>query len=98
MPPHESLIRYHRCGRLLRLDISTSLTDGELREILVGLWARLGPDDREAHMQDLLWFHSDPEGFLSQRASAVARALMGDQVVSLDAVAPMFHAELPRVR
>jgi hypothetical protein len=98
MKPHESLIYYHRCGRLLRFSISTTLTDGELGEIVAGLFARIGVEDRARLLQECLLIHSDPEAFLSQRASAVARALMGDQVVSLDAVAPMFHAELPRVR
>ena len=42
--------------------------------------------------------HANTGKSLGQRACAVARAPAGDQVVSLDAVAPMFHAELPGVR
>ena len=49
-------------------------------------------------MQSMLLLHTEPEEFLSTRASAVARALIGDQTVNLDAVSPMFHAELPGVR
>lgn len=97
MAPHESLFHYHRCGRLLRLDIR-GISELEMRAILTGLWARLSAEDREEHMRDLLFFHSDPEAFLSTQASAVARALMDTQTISLDAVAPMFRAELPGVR
>lgn len=92
--PHESVLHYHRCGRLLRLELH-GLTELELREVITGLWARLGTEGRIAHMQDLLFFHSDPEAFLSLRSSAVARAVMADQTLSLDTVAPMFRAELP---
>lgn len=91
---HESLLHYYRCGRLLRLELR-GLSQLELREVLVGLWARLGDDEREAHMQDLLYFHSDPESFLTQRASAVARAVADDQTLLLDRISPMFHGELP---
>lgn len=98
MAPHETALAYYRSGRLLRFGLSSTLTDGELREIVTGLWARLGDDDRVEVLQNLLLLHTEPEEYINTLASAVARGLIGDQVVSLDAVAPMFHAELPGVR
>lgn len=89
----ESLFRYHRCGQLLRLTMRLSVL--ELRQILIGIWARLDAGDREEVMQEMLWLHNDPDGYLTQRASAVARALMGDETVNLGVVAPLAHAELP---
>ena len=93
---HEARFHYDRCGRLLRLECQLPQLDAH--DILIGLFARMGDDDRARMLQDLLLFHTEPEEFLSTRASAVARALIGDQTINLDAVAPMFHAELPGVR
>lgn len=89
----DSSLHYRRCGRLLRLDIVMSPL--ELAEVLIGLFARLGDEERVTLMQAMLLLHTEPETYLSTRASAVARALMGDQTINLDAVAPLFHAELP---
>jgi hypothetical protein len=91
----DSVLHYRRCGHLLRLDVR--LTPLDIHDLAIGLFARLEDDDRVRLMHDMLLLHTEPEEFLSTRASAVARALVGDQVINLDAVAPMFHAELPRV-
>lgn len=93
--PHEAQFHYHRCGRLLRLEYRLPQLD--MHDILIGMFARMGDDDRVQLLQDLLLFHTEPEEFISTSASAVARALIGDQTINLDAVAPMFHAELPGV-
>lgn len=93
---HESLFHYERCGRLLRLDIR--LSPLEMKEILVGMFARMGDDDRVDLMHAMLLLHTEPEEFLSTRASAVARAMLGDQTINIDTIAPMFRAELPGVR
>lgn len=93
--PVESLLHYRRCGRLVRLDIR--LSPLELQQVVLGLFARLGDDERVETMQAMLLLHTEPQEFLSTYASAVARSLMGDQTINLDAVAPMFHAELPSV-
>lgn len=91
--PYEAQLHYHRCGRLLRLTLDLPPLD--THDLAIGLFARLADDDRVRLMQSMLLLHTEPEEFLSTRASAVARALIGDQTINLDAVAPMFHAELP---
>lgn len=94
---HESLFHYHRCGRLLRPDMR-GISELEMRQLILGMWSRLSPEERRAYVEDLRFFQQDTEAFLSTQASAVARALVGDQTMNLDAVAPMFRAELPGVR
>lgn len=98
MLAHETALAYYRSGRMLRFGLSSTLTDGELREIVTGLWARLGDDDRIEVLQNLLLLHTEPEEYLNTLASAVARAVMTDQTINLDAISPLFHAELPGVR
>lgn len=89
----ESHLHYRRCGRVLRLDIRMSPL--ETREVLVGLFARLQDDDRAELLQTLLMVHTEPTAYLSQNASAVARAI-GEETFNLATVSPMFHGELPR--
>lgn len=91
----ESFLHYRRCGRLLRLDLRLPTLD--IFALALGLFARLEDDDRVRLLHAMLLFHTEPEEYLSTHASAVARAMVGDQTINLDAVAPMFHAELPRV-
>lgn len=49
------LIRYQRQGEYMRVTL-TNVTNRELREVLVGLWARLDQADRDDHINELLHY------------------------------------------
>jgi len=56
------------------------MTNHELREILIGYWARLDPDDREDFISELIHYHDllgapdkYPDRFLSRIADAIKR-------------------------
>ena len=71
------------------------MTNHELRELMVGMWARLDAADRADHIRELTSYHTDPNGFLSSVASAIARGVAGENAVELKDVASMIWKELP---
>jgi hypothetical protein len=69
--PESSYFRYQREHLTLRLT-TRRLTNHELREILVGLWARLDHEDQEDHIRDLQHYLSGGLGvFLSGIAQQI---------------------------
>ena len=88
------MLLYHRQGDMLRFKIE-SMTNYELREVMVGLWARMSPDDRLEHILELASYQKDPNGFLSQVASSISRGVAGENAVDLREVAVRLTKELP---
>jgi hypothetical protein len=79
------VIRYEREDDLVRFTLENT-TNHELREILVGLWCRLGDDDRADHIQELTHYRSDPDAWLSPVATAVGRAEEHESSIDLKAL------------
>lgn len=92
--PQDAMLFYHRQGDQLRFKLE-SMTNHELREIMVGLWARLEPADRLDHIFELSSYHTDPKGYLSQVASAISRGVAGENAVDLAEAARRYTKELP---
>lgn len=93
---HEARLLYHRQGEMVRLTL-TSLTNHELREVLVGLWARLEPADREDHIAELRSYNTDSTSWLSDLASTIARAVSGGtKPFDLARARRMEHSDLPK--
>jgi hypothetical protein len=67
-----SYMRYQREHLSLRLTLR-SLSNHEIREILIGLWARLDKDDREDHIKELEHYMT-PEARLSGIAAQIRDA------------------------
>ena len=80
------VIRYEREGDLIRLTF-TNVTNHELREVLVGLWARLEPPDRIDHIQGLLHYANADDAWLSPVAAAIARGEKSGRAIDLSALA-----------
>jgi hypothetical protein len=92
--PQDALLLYHRQGDLLRLK-TESMTNHELRELMVGIWARLDSADRADHIRELQSYQNDQDGFLSQVASSISRGVAGENAVNLADVAKRLTRELP---
>ena len=92
--PQDAMLLYHRQGDRLRFK-TENMTNHELREIMVGIWARLEPADRADHIRELQSYSTDPDGFLSQVASAISRGIAGENAVDLADVAKRLTRELP---
>jgi hypothetical protein len=77
LPPgwsESSLFRYEREQRVLHVT-TRSLTNHELREVLVGLWARLDRADQRDHIRELEHYFADAPGtFLSGIAAQIRDA------------------------
>lgn len=89
MKDDAALIRYDRRGDLIRVTL-TSLTNHELREVLIGLWARLDAADRAAHINELLYYapmltspEKYPNRFLSRVALAIKEGPEGERAIDL---------------
>lgn len=92
--PGDAMLLYHRQGAKVRLTLE-SMTNHELREILVGLWARLDVDDREDHIRELQSYQTDDEGWLSAVAGEIARGVAGENAIDLSHALPFRHEDLP---
>lgn len=92
--PQDAMLLYHRQGDRLRFK-TESMTNHEMRELMVGMWARLDEADREDHIRELTSYQNDPNGFLSSVASAIARGVSGENAMDLKDVANMVWKELP---
>ncbi len=69
-----SYLRYQREHLTLRVTLR-KLNNHEIREILVGLWARLDRDDQEDHIAELIhYFKSEPGTFISGIAEQIRDA------------------------
>jgi DNA-binding MarR family transcriptional regulator len=67
----------------------------ELRELMVGIWARLEHADRVDHIRELQSYQTDREGWLSDVASAISRGVAGENAVNLADVARQYTRDLP---
>lgn len=76
-----SVVRYERHGNIVRITLR-NLTNHELREVLVGLWARLDDADKRDHIRELT-HDLEPESWLSPVAQAIAEGPDGENVVNL---------------
>lgn len=69
-----SYLRYQREHLTLRLTLR-SLSNHEIREILVGLWSRLDRDDQIDHIKELEhYFANEPGAYLSGIAAQIRDA------------------------
>ena len=84
--PNDVLIRYERHGAELRLTLK-GVVNHELREVLVGLWARLDRADQEDHIRELQHY-LEPGSRLSDAAQTIARAEEEETAVNLLGLAP----------
>jgi hypothetical protein len=74
--PHECEFRYRRAGGVARIQ-TRSLTNHELRSILIGMWLSLDEDDRRDHVAELSHYlepGSRPPGVAVEIAASIARA------------------------
>lgn len=83
-------VRYERNGGNVRLTIR-NLTNHELREVLVGLWSRLGRDDRIDHLRELAHYETDPAAFLSPVARAIKGGPEGESAIDVDRLRAAEH-------
>ena len=79
------LMRYERRDQLLRFTL-TNTTNHEMRELMVGLFCRLAPADREDHIRELVVYATDPESWLSPVAGAIKHAGEGESEIDLAAL------------
>jgi hypothetical protein len=92
--PKDALLFYHRQGDTLRFK-TEGMTNHELRELMVGIWAGLEKEDRGDHILELMSYQTDPDGFLSQVASSISRGVAGENAIPLADVAKRLTRELP---
>lgn len=96
--PHDPMkpvvVRYEREQDMLRLTLS-NLQNHELREIMVGLWARLDPADREDHIKELTEYQTNPVSWMSPVASAIARPEVHSGYIDLRRARRFEHGHLP---
>lgn len=90
----DAMLLYHRQDDRLRFK-TENMTNHEMRELAVGIWARLAPKDRADHIAELQSYNTDAEGWLSQIASAISRAVAGENAVNLRDMAVKFTKDLP---
>lgn len=90
----DSIVLYHRRGNRMRLKLQ-SVTNHELREVLVGLWARLDPADRTDHINELTHYNQDPASWLSPTASVVAHPEIHEGYVDIARAKRFEHSDLP---
>ncbi len=80
-----TIVRYERQDDLIRLTIKNA-SNHELREVLVGLWARLSSEDRIDHIRELYSYQDDPVSWLSPVAAAIAKGESGESTIDLSAL------------
>jgi len=71
--PPEADFRYHRVGNVLHV-VTRSITNHEMRNILIGFWLTLKDDDRRDHIAELQHYlepGSRPPGAAVQMARAI---------------------------
>lgn len=93
-PTKPVIVRYEREQDMMRLTLS-NVQNHELREVLVGLWARLEPADRADHIQELTAYQGDPGSWLSPVASAIAMPEAQSGYIDLRRARRFEHGDLP---
>lgn len=93
-PMKPVVVRYEREQDMLRLTLS-NLQNHELREVLVGLWARLDPADRADHICELQEYQSNPVSWMSPIASAIAVPEVQTGYIDLRRARRFEHGDLP---
>lgn len=93
-PSKPVIVSYTREQDMVRLVLS-NLQNHELREILVGLWARLDPADRDDHIKALQEYQTDPVSWLSPVASAIARPEIHSGYINVARARRFEHGDLP---
>lgn len=83
---------YQRTGRVARLRL-VKLTNHELRDVIVGLWARLDAADRADFIKEVTEYNGAGPGFLGAIASQISRAVAGEAAIDLIDV-PIRHLPL----
>jgi hypothetical protein len=71
--PSEADFRYHRVGNVLHV-VTKSITNHEMRNILIGFWLTLDKDDRRDHVAELQHYlepGSRPPGAAVEMAQAI---------------------------
>lgn len=91
--PRDALLLYHRQGERLHLKFE-HMTNHEMRELMVGLWARLGTEDRAEHIAELTHYNSLGGSFLSDVAGSIARGVAGENAINLADVARFYGRDL----
>lgn len=71
-----AVVRYERAGGMVRISL-LGTTNHELREVMVGLFCRLGAEDRADHLRELAHYAGDPAAWLSPVAAAIKQAGTG---------------------
>lgn len=94
MTHSDTIVRYERRGDLVRLTLQ-KLTNHELREVLVGLWARMDAADREDHIRELTSYQNDDGSWLSPVASVIATPEVHSGFVDLARAKRIEHGDLP---
>jgi hypothetical protein len=90
MSDHENAaILYRREGDWLRF-ATQNQTNHEMREVMVGMWARLSKADRDDHIRELQHYNTEPEMHLSPVASVIATADTSGMAIHLVGV-PLFR-------
>lgn len=92
--PQDAMLLYHRQGDRLRFK-TESMTNYELRELMVGIWARLSPEDRADHIRELQSYNTDNDSWISDVASGIARGVAGENAINLADVARFAFKDLP---
>lgn len=91
--PRDAMLLYHRQGDRLRFKLA-SMTNVELREVMVGIWARLSAADRADHIRELQSYQTDRDGWLSDVASSIARGVAGENALDLKDALRFTHGDL----
>lgn len=71
--PPEADFRYHRVGNVLHV-VTKSMTNHEIRNVLIGFWLTLDDADRRDHVAELMHYlmpGSRPPGMSVEIASAI---------------------------
>jgi len=76
------VIHYERLDELVRLTFK-NVDTRELRQVLVGIWARLDSDDRRDHILELVHYQTDDKSYLSGIATAVRSNAGEDGVINV---------------
>lgn len=92
--PNDAMLLYHRQGERLRFKIE-SMTTLELRELMIGIWARLPHEHRADHIRELQSYNTDKDSWLSDVAGSIARGVAGENAIDLRDVLRFRHEDLP---
>jgi hypothetical protein len=75
--PSEADFRYHRVGNVLHV-VTKSITNHEMRTILIGFWLTLDEADRRDHIAELQHY-LEPGSFPPPAAVEMAQAVIAER-------------------